>query len=652
MQQLAKSLVTLEDADTRRHIAQETVALGRPEGGRPSSMALGMPTAGTDSLRRRLSGADVAMEGGGIVARLGRDAADLGQSASAAASASHVPSASAAGAAGSAGSGASFGRSSSRPVDADDSVELLALPLGARDEVWSDGVDIVVALHEVREATERRTALEKERKAMNRRLKALKKELQQTGQQDDTTATPPAATSSLSSLSSPSSLSSSSRGRVQSWRAGVGLSESPPSRVALLRLDHVQAEEALLSRLARAKQDVTAASDRLRALGKRRAVLKQSLLRVSAETQSRLRTRPTLNDRYQLLRLMGKGGFSEVWRALDLLTASEVAVKVHSTSEGWPEKRKQHYIKHAVREYEIHRSLDHANIVTLLDVFPIDGNSFATVMELCRGPDLDGILKERGVLAEKEARPIMLQVLSALRHLAGVDTPPAAQSTQASSAASSAADSAASPLLLSDGSAAAGDSTSAAMPPPSKRVAAPTDLGSAASATASRLKIIHYDLKPANVLFGDDATAKVTDFGLSKILDATHPIHSAVDGAGADVSSMELTSQGAGTYWYLPPECFATGGKYKVMISNKVDVWSLGVLFYQCLFGMRPFGHGMSQDALVRERVMLQARDVQFPAKPAISDGAKGFIRACLQHDQRLRPDVRTLCTHSYLQQN
>ena len=70
---------------------------------------------------------------------------------------------------------------------------------------------------------------------------------------------------------------------------------------------------------------------------------------------------------------------------------------------------------------------------------------------------------------------------------------------------------------------------------------------------------------------------KITDFGLSKIMDPENynPDH-----------GMDLTSQGAGTYWYLPPECFVVG-KNPPKISSKVDVWSIGVIFYQCLYGKK-----------------------------------------------------------------
>ena len=100
----------------------------------------------------------------------------------------------------------------------------------------------------------------------------------------------------------------------------------------------------------------------------------------------------------------------------------------------------------------------------------------------------------------------------------------------------------------------------------------------------ARTKIIHYDLKPGNILFDADGHIKITDFGLSKELDE----------AGGD-SKMALTSQGAGTYWYLPPECFVTNPNSPPLISQKVDVWSVGVILYQMVYGKKPFGENMTQ---------------------------------------------------------
>ena len=51
-----------------------------------------------------------------------------------------------------------------------------------------------------------------------------------------------------------------------------------------------------------------------------------------------------------------------------------------------------------------------------------------------------------------------------------------------------------------------------------------------------------------------------------------------------------------GTYWYLPPECFSESGN--VSINSKVDVWSVGVILYEMVFGKRPFGDGMSQEKI------------------------------------------------------
>jgi tousled-like kinase len=281
-----------------------------------------------------------------------------------------------------------------------------------------------------------------------------------------------------------------------------------------------------------------------------------------------------LHDRYVLHCLLGKGGFSEVWRGYDLQELREVAVKIHQLDPRWPDSKKENYTKHVSREYEIHRNVRHPRIVSLYDVFEIDNNSFATVLECCKGTDLDALLKSKRRLPERQARALLLQILSGMNYLS--------------------------------------------------------------QPSGSRQGIIHYDLKPGNILFDEFGDAKITDFGLSKIVDTQD-----------SADSMELTSQGAGTYWYLPPECFITNER--VRISNKVDVWSIGVIYYQMLYGSRPFGEGQTQDKLLSDHTMLNAHQVHFPDQPEISQEGKGFIRQCLMYDQAFRPTIAQLCEQPYV---
>ncbi|KAJ8253701.1 hypothetical protein COCON_G00203130 [Conger conger] len=66
----------------------------------------------------------------------------------------------------------------------------------------------------------------------------------------------------------------------------------------------------------------------------------------------------------------------------------------------------------------------------------------------------------------------------------------------------------------------------------------------------------------------------------------------------------------------LVNECFVVG-KEPPKISNKVDVWSAGVIFYQCLYGRKPFGHNQSQQDILQENTILKATEVQFPPNPS-----------------------------------
>ncbi|XP_065019640.1 serine/threonine-protein kinase TOUSLED-like [Musa acuminata AAA Group] len=297
----------------------------------------------------------------------------------------------------------------------------------------------------------------------------------------------------------------------------------------------------------------------------------REMKRIRDEDGSRFNNFPILNQRYALLNLLGKGGFSEVYKAFDLVENRYVACKLHSLNGQWSEEKKQSYIRHAIREYNIHKTLVHPHIVRLWDIFEIDHNTFCTVLEYCSGKDLDAVLKATPILPEREARIIIVQIFHGLIYL-------------------------------------------------NKRPQ----------------RIIHYDLKPGNVLFDEVGVAKVTDFGLSKIVE---------DDVGSQ--GMELTSQGAGTYWYLPPECFELSKT--PLISSKVDVWSAGVILYQMLFGRRPFGHDQTQERILREDTIINARKVEFPSKPSVSIEAKELIRRCLTYNQAERPDVLTIAQDPYL---
>jgi tousled-like kinase len=156
-----------------------------------------------------------------------------------------------------------------------------------------------------------------------------------------------------------------------------------------------------------------------------------------------------------------------------------VACKIHELNSKWDSSKRNNYIKHVLREKEIHTNLSHPRIVEMYDAFTLDDFTLVTVLEYCQDQDLDAHLKKNVRLAEKEAKVIVSQIFSGLKYLNELDQ-----------------------------------------------------------------KIIHFDLKPANILMTNDGI-KLTDFGLSKIMDK-------------EDLTIDLTSQGAGNHNNLKKELIGT----------------------------------------------------------------------------------------------
>ena len=118
-----------------------------------------------------------------------------------------------------------------------------------------------------------------------------------------------------------------------------------------------------------------------------------------------------LANRYRLTEQIGMGGMAIVYRAVDLRTGHNVAVKVLR-----PEfNEDREFIGRFQREAEAASKMTHHNIVNLLDV-GMDGENRYLVMEYVQGKTLKEVIQERGKLNAPLACQITIRILSALEH--------------------------------------------------------------------------------------------------------------------------------------------------------------------------------------------------------------------------------------------
>lgn len=136
----------------------------------------------------------------------------------------------------------------------------------------------------------------------------------------------------------------------------------------------------------------------------------------------------------------------------------------------------------------------------------------------------------------------------------------------------------------------------------------------AALGAAHRAGFVHRDMKPENVLIGDDGRVKVADFGLVRSVD----------------SVTNTTGSVLGTVSYLAPEQIENG-----VTDTRVDVYACGVVLYEMLTGAKPHNGGTAA------QVLYQHLNEDVPAPSAAVPGLPVALDELVAHATARNPDLR-----------
>ncbi|XP_050273408.1 probable receptor-like protein kinase At2g42960 isoform X2 [Quercus robur] len=144
-------------------------------------------------------------------------------------------------------------------------------------------------------------------------------------------------------------------------------------------------------------------------------------------------------------------------------------------------------------------------------------------------------------------------------------------------------------------------------------------------------KVVHRDIKSSNILIDDEFNAKVSDFGLAKLL-----------GAGKS----HVTTRVMGTFGYVAPEYANTG-----LLNEKSDVYSFGVLLLEAITGRDPVDYGRPAHEvnlvdwlkmMVGSRRSEEVVDPNIEARPSTRALKRALLTAlrCVDPDSEKRPKM------------
>ena len=283
-------------------------------------------------------------------------------------------------------------------------------------------------------------------------------------------------------------------------------------------------------------------------------------------------------DRYELIELVGCGSYGCVFRALDTRLERIVAIKLPTDFHGDADQRERF-----LREARAAAKLRHDHIVRVYEVevdAPGEGDQ----------DESDGFGQIFIVTEFIEGRTLRQRLDD--RKRAAISGATAADSRDARA-------------------------PDAALPV--SEAAALAETIARALDAAHREGVIHFDIKPANLLIGEDNRPALSDFGLARL--------------AASASGALSTGQIGGTPDYIAPELASADSE---TVDRRADIYSLGVVLYEMLTGGKPFS-GPPQ--VVLYHVANSEPPPPQGINPLIPADLQTIVLRCLEKDPRDRFD-------------
>ncbi|KAA8643087.1 hypothetical protein EYZ11_006187 [Aspergillus tanneri] len=149
--------------------------------------------------------------------------------------------------------------------------------------------------------------------------------------------------------------------------------------------------------------------------------------------------------------------------------------------------------------------------------------------------------------------------------------------------------------------------------------------------------IIHRDIKGANILVDNKGGIKISDFGISKRVEASTLLGARASGSGA--GHMHRPSLQGSVYW-MAPEVVRQSAHTK-----KADIWSLGCLVVEMFIGAHPFPDCSQLQAIFA----IGSNKARPPPPENASEEAMAFLDMTFQVDYEQRPSADELLESKFL---